>query len=303
MRRRHISGRALALWALAAGTALAADTAPLRVGALSLSASELAARLGAASPDELRALSREPREARLKYVDQVLAPELLFRAEAERLGVAKSAAHRAREADVLYRALVAAERAAQPPPSDADLAAYYQAHERDFSRPRRLRLWRILVGSEDDAKKLIAEAQGAGGPERWRAAARDKSLDTATRERGGDLGFVHPDGFTDVPELRVDKALFEAAERVADGALVPEPVREGNHFAVVWRRGSLTETRISLDDARPTILRLLLEERTATRIDRLVTELGAQHVSAKNPTPVERIEVPAFPAKPQSPTK
>ncbi len=295
MRRRRITASALTLWALAASTAVASDSAPLRVGTLSLSADELAARLGAASPDELRALSRDPRQARLAFVDQVLATELLFRAEAERLGLTKSPAHAAREADVLYRALVATERAAVPAPSDADIAAYYQAHERDFTRPRRLRLSRILVASEDDAKKIISDAQGAGGPERWRMAAREKSLDTATRERGGDLGFVHPDGFTDVPELRVDKALFEAADHIADGAIVPEPVREGTQLAVVWRRGSLTETRISQEDARPTIERLLLEQRTTERIDRLVRDLTAQRVSAKNPAPLKTIEVPAFP--------
>jgi hypothetical protein len=303
MRKRRITTSALTLWALAASTALAADSAPLRVGALSLSSGDIAARLGAASPEELRALSRDPRQARLAFVDQELASELLFRAEAERLGLTKSAAHAAREADILYRALVQAERAAVPAPSDADIAAYYQAHERDFTRPRRLRLWRILVASEDDAKKIIAQAQGAGGPERWRAAAREKSLDTATRERGGDLGFVHPDGFTDVPELRVDKTLFEAADRVADGALVPEPVREGTQLAVVWRRGSLTETRISREDARPTIERLLLEQRTTERVDRLVRDLTAKRVSAKDSTPLKTVEVPAFPAPKPSPAK
>jgi hypothetical protein len=303
MRRRRITASALTLWALAASTALAADSAPLRVGALSLSADEIAARLGAAAPAELRALSRDPRQARLAFVDRVLGTELLFRAEAERLGLTKSPAHAAREGDVLYRALVAAERAAVPAPSDADIAAYYQAHERDLTRPRRLRLWRILVASEDDAKKIISEAQGAGGPERWRAAARAKSLDTATRERGGDLGFVHPDGFTDVPELRVDKALFEAADRVADGAIVPEPVREGTQLAVVWRRGSLTETRISQEEARTTIERLLLEQRTTERIDRLVLDLTAKHVSAKDPTPLKTVEVPAFPAPKAAPSK
>ncbi len=289
-------GRLSVAFGLVASSALAADARPVTVGPLGLTAPEVARRLGALSPEELRAFGKEPGAARRAFVEQVLVPELLFRAEAERLGLPQGVRFRARENDLLYRALVVAERRALPAPSEADIAAYYAAHEAEFTRPRRLRLWRILVASEEDAKKILAEAAGAGGPERWRAAARSKSLDTATRERGGDLGFVHPDGNTDVPEVRVEKALYEAAERVADGALVPEPVREGSSLAVVWRRGSLNETRLSLDDARPTIVRLLTERDTTARVDALVGQLTATHVTQKNAALVENVSVPALPA-------
>ncbi len=288
--------RALCVCSLLASAAFAGSSEPVRVGGKALDADELSRRLGiAAASGELAALSKDEKTAKLLYVERVVVPELLFGAEAERLGLAKKPAFVARENDVLYRALAAAERAAEPEPSAADVEAYYAAHRADFTRPRRLRLWRILVETEADATKLLGEMKGAGGPERWREASRKLSKDGATRERGGDLGFVHADGFTDVPELRVDKALFEAADKVEDGALVPEPVREGTDFAVVWRRGSLGEVSIPLEAARPTVVRLLLEERASKRIDALVQGLHQAHVSGNTPALVEKLEVSAFP--------
>ncbi len=278
--------------ALCAGVALAAGSAPVVVGSLSLSPAELAARLGRAQA--AGELGTEPGRASLAYVEQTLVPELLLRAEADRLGIAKSPAFAARERDVLFRALASAEAAQVGAPSQADIDAYYEAHKADFTRPRRLRLWRILVASEDDAKKLITDVKGALGPERWREASRKLSKDSATRDRGGDLGFVHADGFTDVPELRVDKALFAAADKVEDGALVPEPVREGADYAVIWRRGTLTETSVPVEAARDTIARLLVEKRSAERIDQLARELSKAHVSEKKPELVDKIDVPAF---------
>lgn len=278
--------------ALCAGVAFAAGTAPVIVGGLSLSNAELAARLGLAQA--AGDLAKDSGQAKLDYVERTLVPELLLRAESDRLGIAKSPAFAARERDVLFRALASAEQAQVSTPSQADIEAYYREHGADFSRPRRLRLWRILVASEDDAKNLIDDVKGALGPERWREASRKLSKDAATRERGGDLGFVHPDGFTDVPELRVDKALFEAADKVEDGALVPEPVREGSDFAVIWRRGTLTETSVPLEAARDTIVRLLLEKRLTERIDALTRDLAKTHVSQKAPELVDKIDVPAF---------
>jgi peptidyl-prolyl cis-trans isomerase C len=268
----------------------------VRVGTLELSAEQLALRLGgAAQSGRLQAFAKDPAAANLAYVQSTIVPELLMRAEAERLGLTEKPDFLAAERDVLFRALASAERAQVPEPSPADVEAYYQAHSADFTRPRRLKLWRILVGSEDEARKLIADMAGAGGPERWREASRKLSRDGATRERGGDLGFVHPDGLTDVPELRVDKALFDAADRVKDGEIVPDPMHEGADFAVIWRRGSLTETSVPLDAARETITRLLIEERASARLDALTTELAKAQVSQKTPALVENVDVPAFP--------
>lgn len=291
--RLRAPGLALALLTVAA-SARGDGPPPVVVGPLSLSAEQLAERLGELSPLELRAHGAGA-AGRLAYVQRVIVPELLFQAEAERQKLAEEPHVRARLRDASFQALVEQERAQLPPPTDAEIDAYYDAQRRDFERPERILLWRILVSSEAQARAVIEAARGAGGPERWRALAREQSLDTATKERGGDLGFVHPDGHTDVPELRVDPALFEAARGLEDGELVPEPIAEGNHFAVVWRRGSLQPVQIPKDRARPTIVRAIQEKKLGERIDGLVRELGAKYVTERRDELLEHVDVPPFP--------
>src|SRR5690349_24765067 len=99
-------------------------------------------------------------------------------------------------------------------------------------------LWRILVGSKEDAQKLLENAKQDLSPKHWNELARDKSLDKSTSLRGGNLGFAEPDGKTSDPNVTVDQALLRAAEKVKDGELVPEPIAEGSSWAIVWRRQS-----------------------------------------------------------------
>src|SRR5690606_20133120 len=99
---------------------------------------------------------------------------------------------------------------------------------------------------------------------------------------------------TDVPELRVDPALYAAAARVQNGELVPEPISEGDRFAVVWRRGSLQPVSVSLDEARSTIERLIAERKIAERCDALVEQLSKAHVKERHDALLERVAVPAL---------
>lgn len=267
------------------------------VGPLALSAEQLSQRFEGLSPDELGRYGKGKASARVAFVDQVLVPELLVRAEAERLRLAAEPHVRARLQDALFQALVEAERAQLPDPTEAEINAYYDAHRRDFARPERIALWRILVSSEAQARKIIEAVQGAGGPERWRALARDQSLDTATKERGGDLGFVHADGHTDVPQLRVDPALFEAARSLEDGQLVPVPIAEGDHFAVLWRRGSLRPLQVPRSRARPTIVRAIQERKLTEKLDRLTRDLAKDRVRERKDELLELVHVPAFPER------
>lgn len=276
----------------AASDSAASPAAPLSVGPLRLSAAELAARLGQASPEELRAFDRKRPAAQVAYVERVVVRELLLAAEAERVRLAEDAFVRARLRDALFQALVADERAKLEPPSDAELEAYRAEHRRDFERPERIALWRILVESEAEARAIVEAVRGAGGPERWRAQAREKSLDTATKERGGDLGFVHPDGHTDVPELRVDPALYEAARAIEDGELVVTP--EGERFAVLWRRGSLRAESLSLEEARLTLQRQVTERRLEERLRALLAELAPRFVKERKDDLLELIDPASF---------
>ncbi len=288
-------------------SAQAADADPVvvTVGSASLRASDVSRRLSAVPAFQQRTLGQTPDEIRRRFVDTVLVPELLFGedAAARHLEARPDVQNRIR--DALRRALVEAVRrdtiAAGVP--ESELRSYYDAHRADFEKPERIRLWRILVEDEALARRVLSDARSKDGPVRFRELAREHSVDEATKLRGGELGFVFPDGRTEVPQLAVDPALYAAAEKVRDGELVPEPVKEGNRFAVVWRRGTLAKVERSFDAERSRITDLLVRQRVDRAIATLIDSLRKQYVRNLDPTPIDALppDEPLGPLPPRAP--
>lgn len=76
-------------------------------------------------------------------------------------------------------------------PSDGEVRQWYGAHRDQLASAPRAKARHILVATEDDAR-AVATALGAGAT--FEDVARTRSLDTQTREHGGELGWV-PRGF------------------------------------------------------------------------------------------------------------
>jgi peptidyl-prolyl cis-trans isomerase C len=279
-----------------AGPAAHADAgvpAVVRVGALSLTAADVARRLAATPPLELRLLGQTPAEIRRNFVDRVLVPELLYASEADRRGLGKDRAVAHRILDAHRRALVDELRTETHAAgvSEDDVQAYYAAHAGEYHQPERIRIWRILVNDEALARRLLDASRSVAAPERWKDDARANSVDEATKLRGGDLGFVHQDGHTDVPQLDVDPALYAGASKVRDGELVPDPVKEGTHFAVVWRRGTLPKLDRTLADEHDRIRDLLERERFDQSVGTLVAELRKKFVTLEDADVLDSLRV------------
>jgi peptidyl-prolyl cis-trans isomerase C len=219
-------------------------------------------------------------EQRRRFLDDVLIPEALLTLSAERESPGLPAARDVALARTFATALT--EEASHEVPSDPEVLEYYARHRREIGTPRTLTLWRILLPSEAEARAVIA---GLAPPTAaaFSRLARDRSLDRATHMRSGSLGEVGADGQTRVPELRVSPALFEAADRVRDGELVPEPVPEGDAFAVVWRRASHPAEGQALADAAPLIRARLTEERAASARGGLLEALRREHLREYHP--------------------
>lgn len=275
--------RLVPTFALVSVTALAADGAGPVVSAGNETADFAAvARAFSRVPAfQLAALATDDNGRRHAVVEQQLVPTLQAAAEARARGLDKRprTGDRLRE---LYSRAMDAELAAvterEQPVTDAEVHQYFDAHRERFDTPRRVRIWRIVVGDEALAKKIIAESQGAGGPARWRNFARDNSLDAATKFRDGDLGFVRPDGSTETPTLRVDPALFAAVDKLSDGQIVPEPLKLSSGIAVVWRRGSLPAISRTVEQEGPAIRTLLTRQRLEVARKALVDKLRQQYL-------------------------
>jgi peptidyl-prolyl cis-trans isomerase C len=238
--------------------------------------------LAPGTPDALRS-----------FVSEVLVPHFLLRVHAATKGRSTPTLRDA-EDTLLARAVEDdLHRASQV--NDERIAAYYAAHTENFRTPEAVRVSRILVRDEAEARRLLATlGTSPAGLKQWGALAREHSLDTATKLRGGDLGFVHADGATDVPQVRVSRALYAAALPLRDGELA-QPVREGEYFAVVWRRASRPARVQPLPDVRGPIRAALEREAVQTARAGLLATLRNQHLTEYQPELIESVNYPVDP--------
>ena len=271
---------------LSAPAVFAADAKPVaKVGAAAVSAEDLSRRVASMPDFQRAALGDTPEQLKRRVLETRMVPDLLYAAEAQRLKIRDRPAVRDREREILRQAMereLRARNARVSPVTPADTKAYFEANRARFETPARVRIWRILSDDEALAKKIIEDARGVDGLKRWSQYAREHSLDKATQLRDGDLGFVHPDGKTDTPTLRVDPALFAAAEQLADGELAKEPLKEGTHWAVIWRRGSAPALARTLAQEEGSIRQVLERERLEKARQTLLGELRVKYVTMTN---------------------
>lgn len=268
-----------------------------KVGSSEISGGELNRRMGRMPPFQLRAFGGSPEEMRRGFLEQVLIRELLFTEGGAREGYGERPEIRDRKNRILRGALLSEirrEALERAPITEAEVRAYYDENREKFNAPERIAIWRILVDSRSEAEALLAELKKDLTPARWSDVAREKSLDQATSMRGGNLGFVAPDGSTSTAGVRVDPALYEAVSKVGDVELVPEPVREGERFAVVWRRQTMRAVTRSLEQEEPSIRQVLSQKRAEKAVTELVAELRKQHVTEHSPEVVDQLDMTDF---------
>ncbi len=269
-------------------------TVVVTVGDQSVTVAALQQRMDKIPLFQLRTFGKTPDEIRHGFVDKVIVPELLLAAEAKRRKLDETPTVQDRLKAIRRSAMTEALADEAKPIDDAEIAAYYAENAARFNTPERLRIWRILVADKSDAEKIVKQAQGIQGPEHWDQLAREKSLDKATGMRQGNLGFVRPDGQTEQPRVRVDPALYDAAAHVKDGQVVPEPVKEGDNWAVVWRRGSMPAVHRSVDQEKRSIRQILTREQTKDALAKLMTKLRKERVSDVNEKLLDYVEVNSF---------
>jgi peptidyl-prolyl cis-trans isomerase C len=290
--------------ALALGTSLfawekapvLADPSPIvaKVGARTISAADLERRMAVVPPFQLRTFGDTPDEIRKNFLTRVLVREALLSQGADERKLPSRTEVREKIRGVMRNAMLTKLRnevQEKDKPTDADVKAYYDAHAAKYKSPARVALWQIVVGSREDALAILADLKKDPTPKRWNQIARDKSLDKLTNMRGGNLGFVHPDGTTSEPGVRVSPELVKAAEAVKDTEIVPDPVKDGDRWVVVWRRQSMRAIERPLELEAGSIRQILLHERTSAKIKEFVAGLRKDGVRDHHPELLELIDL------------
>lgn len=182
--------------------------------------------------------------------DQVVLREI-FVQEAERRGIAKSAAYRdqmelARQS-ILIRELFEDYKAKNPVADSAAQAEYDKFKAAATGTEYRAR--HILVESEDEAKKLIAQIKGGDS---FEELAKKSSKDTGSGANGGDLDFAKPDAY--VPEFS------QAMVALKKGEMTETPVKSQFGFHVIKLEDTREAQFPAFDDVKGQIKQRLEQQ-------------------------------------------
>ncbi len=131
------------------------------------------------------------------YARSLVKFELLGR-EAERRGFGERAEVARTTRQLLATTLLRREFGTGTTPETVpaeEVEAHYREHAEEFTAPEIRRAHHILVRTEEEARALVAELQGAD-VHRFERVARAESIDPQTGPRGGDLGYFNDDGFS-----------------------------------------------------------------------------------------------------------
>jgi peptidyl-prolyl cis-trans isomerase C len=179
-----------------------------------------------------------------------------------------------------------------------DVRAYYEHNRARYDAPERYQIWRILCQTREEAQVVLDATKSDPTPATFTRLAREYSQDKATYLRAGNVGFVTAEGTSSEPGLRVDPLVVQAAQKVRDGSLVPEPVAEGERFAVVWRRGTIVSTKRTVDDVAAQIRDTLWKTRLKEETDREIAHLRASKLRDINEGLLDTIDLRASDAAP-----
>jgi peptidyl-prolyl cis-trans isomerase C len=264
------------------------------VGPRTVTVGELEDRLAMVPRFQLATFGNSPDAIRRKFLNDIVVQDLLLSAGAQgkKLDKELPTSHQIQRAlsSATLRAVRVQVGAASAIAMD-DVKRFYDENKNRYDAPERFGIWRILCKTREEAVDVIAAAKKDPTPKNYEALARDHSLDKATYLRGGNLGFIAPDGTSNEAGLKVDPAIPKAAAAVKDGELVAQPVAEGEYFAVVWRRGTIAAAKRTVDDAAGQIRDTLWKQRVEAAQKKLEDELRARDVRDINPDLLRGIDI------------
>ncbi len=270
-----------------------ADAIVARVGSQTITAGELARRITGIPPFQLKSFGKTEDEIKRNFLERVMVRDLLLAQGAvdQKLDQQENIQERVRATMRSAMAQTVRFESLGAPITDAEVAQYYKDNADKFHAPVRVAVWRIQVATKEEAVKVIEEMKKDGSVKHWNDIARERSLDKATNMRGGNLGYVDPEGKTADLAIVVDKAILAAVAPLKDGEPGAQPVKEGEKWAVVWRRQTMQAVDRSLDSEAAGIRQTLGRQRAEAKMKVLLDRATEERVRDVNVELVDEVSV------------
>jgi DNA-directed RNA polymerase subunit F len=166
--------------------------------------------------------------------------------------------------------------------TDAQVAAYYDAHKADFHDPERRRVSAIVLPTAAAASAVLAQLK-ATPPARFGELVRSKSVDPLAKanvpvDLAGDMGFVSPPGDPRGGNTRFPEEVRVAVFGIANvGDVAAQPVAAGGKFWIVKLAAKTDPHDRSLQDAERTIRVKLAQDAIHAAQDALIADLKTKY--------------------------
>ena len=268
------------------------------VGSDTITVGDLEDMINARSPYARQRLA-DPTMLR-EFADEQVRNELFYQG-AEKLGYGDDPEVRAFVDQTILQLFIRKEFEEPVTPEDVpeeQVTAYYEQHPDEFGRPEMRRARHILVGSKKEAQDILAAL--ASGGTTFRALAKEKSLDTETKLRGGDLLYFTKDGKLVGKEDAepVNATLVEAAFALKEAGDRSEPLDLGDgKWSVLELTGIRPETVQTLEQANDVIRRKLWREERKATLEKLISDLRAELKPEVHPERLDAIVLEPAAAK------
>lgn len=246
-----------------------------RIGDRTITVGDLEDAIAAQTPFQRQRYLDDP--SKLRELAALMVDREVLAAEAERRHLERSPrAEEAIQGDLVQVLMQRTVDARISPESIAtsEVEAYYAAHPDEFSRPEMVRASHVLLANEGEAQAMIERCRTSDIAS-FRQWARDQSLDTETKQSGGDLRYFTRDGRPVGTEGRpVAGGLVAAAFAIDEvGHCADSPVVIDGRASVVLLTGRRTAETTSLAAAEPVIRRKLWRTQRAAALEALVSRL------------------------------
>ena len=157
--------------------------------------------------------------------------------------------------DMLIRTYLTEAMGKVPAPSDSAIAAYYAAHQPEYMAEEQVKVRHIQVKDAKTAKAVGKELKKPGAD--FAALAKQYSVDTVSKDKGGDLGSVQKSGF--FGSLGRQPALAESAFAAPVGK-VEGPIKTGLGYHFIEVTDRVPAKARPLEDVKANISRQLAQE-------------------------------------------
>ncbi|OCT13271.1 hypothetical protein A8709_01200 [Paenibacillus pectinilyticus] len=157
--------------------------------------------------------------------------------------------------------------------TDAQVDTYISTHADEFKQETEYNVQQIIVSTKDQANKVIAElAKGVS----FATLARDRSIDDATNNSGGDLGWVEGD------DPFVAAPILDAAKLLKVGE-ISKPIQVSQGYAVVSLKNRRNKADPDLKFIRENVRRELALQQAPPLKDFVAQLRGKWKVSIVDP--------------------